>query len=77
MVGTSTPFTKEKAPCGKIMDGKHHRDDDDEGLVIDDFYYACGCRAVRHISHDGGVSTRVIRHDGRVLMDDHGAEHRY
>jgi hypothetical protein len=75
MVGTSVSFTKEKAPCGKTVDGRRHREDDDDGLVIDDYYFACGCRKVRHVYHDGSVSTRVERHDGRVLMDDHSAEH--
>jgi hypothetical protein len=75
MVGTSTRFASEKAPCGKTVEGRRHRDDDDEGFVIDDLYYDCGCRTVRHAYHDGSVSTRVVRHDGRVLADDHSAEH--
>jgi len=74
MVGTSTRFAPEKAPCGKTVEGRRHRDDD-EDFVIDDFFYDCGCRKVRHVYHDGAVSTRVVRHDGRVLMEDHSAEH--
>ena len=46
-----------------------------DGFAVDDYYYDCGCQKVRHTYHDGGVQTRVVRHDGRVLADDHGAEH--
>ena len=44
MVGTRIRFTSELAPCGKTVDGEHYRDEDDEGLVISDQYFACGCR---------------------------------
>ena len=48
MVGTRTRFTGEQAPCGKTVDGEHYRDDDEQGLVIRDEYYCCGCRRILH-----------------------------
>jgi hypothetical protein len=32
--------------------------------------FACGCRSIQHEYHDGTVSRKVIRHDGRVLIDE-------
>ncbi|MFI0444496.1 hypothetical protein [Actinomadura sp. 6N118] len=66
----SIPFTREKAPCGKIVDARHHREMDDQGLVIDDVYYSCGCRRTRHEYHDGSARRTVVRHDGKLLADD-------
>ena len=31
---------------------------------------ACGCRRVAHEYHDGSVSCREVRHDGRLLKDE-------
>jgi hypothetical protein len=77
MVGTRIEFTHELAPCGKVVDGQHYRDDDEEGLVIRDEYYACGCRVILHEYHDGSVQTTAIHHSGRVikgqLSPDHGS----
>ncbi len=64
MVGTSTRFARKKAPYGKTLEGRRHREDDDEDFLVDDLYYDCGCRRAWHIYHDG-----------TVLMDDHSAEH--
>ena len=75
MVGTSTHFTSEKAPCGKRSDGERHRENDDDGLVIDDLTYLCGCRRTRHEFHDGSVRIRTVRHDGKVLVDEHSSDH--
>jgi hypothetical protein len=75
MAATSILFTSEKAPCGRIVEGEHFQDQDDEGLVTDNLYYACGCRSIRHEYHDGSVLLKVIRHDGTVLSDDLVAEH--
>jgi hypothetical protein len=63
-------ITGERAPCGRLVDGERHRDEDDEGLVFDDLQYACGCRQNRHQFHDGSVRSTTIRHDGRVLADE-------
>jgi hypothetical protein len=70
MVGTRTRFTGEQAPCGRTVDGEYYRDDDEEGLVIRDEYYACGCRRVRHEFHDGSVRVTATKHDGTVVMDE-------
>jgi hypothetical protein len=75
MAVMSTHFTMEKAPCGRSVDGDRHREDDDSGLVIDDLKYACGCRSIRHEYHDGSFRIRTTRHDGKVLSDEHSADH--
>jgi hypothetical protein len=68
-------FTREKAPCGRPADAVRHRDDDGDGLLIDDLTYSCGCRRTRHEFHDGSVRMRVVRHDGKVLADEHSGDH--
>lgn len=75
MVGTSIRFTSEKAPCGKTVDGEHYRDEDAQGLLIHEQFFACGCRRTRQEYHDGSFHTTAVRHDGRVLADDFGPEH--
>lgn len=75
MVGTRTQFTEEQAPCGKLRDGSRHREDDAAGLVIDDVTYDCGCRRTRHEFHDGSVRIRSVRHDGKVMRDEHSGDH--
>jgi hypothetical protein len=57
------------------VDGEHYQDQDEEGLVTDNFYYACGCRCIRHEYHDGSFIHKVVRHDGTVLADELIAEH--
>jgi hypothetical protein len=75
VVGTSSGFTNERAPCGRRVAGSRHLEDDDRGMVFDDVNYACGCRTISHQFHDGSVRTRVTRHDGRVLSNQLSAEH--
>jgi hypothetical protein len=75
MTGTTTHFSKERAPCGKLVDGSRHREGDGDGLAFDDLTYACGCRKIRHEFHDGSVRIRTTRHDGKVLMDEHSGDH--
>jgi hypothetical protein len=75
VVGTSTSFTKEKAPCGRQVTGSRHHDEDSSGMMFDDVNFACGCRTIQHQFHDGSCRTRVIRHDGRVLLNQLSAEH--
>jgi hypothetical protein len=70
MVATTTGFKGQKAPCGRIVDGETHQEQDGQGLVINDHFYACGCRAIRHEYHDGSMSQNVVRHDGKVLVDE-------
>jgi hypothetical protein len=75
MLSATTNVTAEQAPCGKVMNGRRHQEDDDEGLVFDDTTYDCGCRRIRHTFHDGSVRIKTIRHDGKVLADEHSADH--
>ena len=70
MASTTSAFQSQKAPCGRILDGQHVHDGDDDGLIEDDYYYACGCRTIHHELHDGSICERVVRHDGKVLVDE-------
>ena len=66
----NAPFKSQKAPCGRIVDGESYRDQDEEVLVTEELDYACGCRIIRHEYHDGSVSSKVVRHDGKVVVDE-------
>ena len=35
MVATTTHFTKQKAPCGRMADGDNHVESDDDGFAYD------------------------------------------
>ena len=63
-------FTAQKAPCGRLVDGEEYRDHDEECVVTQEVIYACGCQCIQHEYHDGSVSRRIVRHDGRVLVDE-------
>jgi hypothetical protein len=69
MVATNS-FTRQQAPCGRIVDGETYEDRDNETVLTQEVDYACGCRTIRHEYHDGSVSQTVIRHDGTVLVDE-------
>lgn len=75
MISTNVKFTAEQAPCGRVVDGQRHQEDDDAGLTLDDKTYACGCRRIRHIFHDGSIRMRTVRHDGKIISDEHSADH--
>jgi hypothetical protein len=75
MVGTRIGFTGELAPCGKTVDGEHYRDEDEEGLVIRDEYYRCGCRRILHQYHDGSIESTAIRHNGAVVKERFSSDH--
>ncbi len=75
MIDTSTPFTSERAPCGKRVSGHRHHEDDESGMVCNDVTYDCGCQTTSHQFHDGSTRSRVIRHDGKVLRNELSAEH--
>jgi hypothetical protein len=49
---------------------RHEDLDDDDTHVTEALSYSCGCRSIRHEYHDGSVSNKVIRHDGKVLVDE-------
>jgi hypothetical protein len=72
---TSTRFVQEQAPCGRTGDGEHVRDDDDDGLVIDHWYWECSCRKTLHQFHDGSIQVRVYGHHGKLLTDERSALH--
>ena len=63
-------FKGEQAPCGRIADGETFQDQDDEVVVTQETIYTCGCQSIRHQYHDGTLSRRIVRHDGRVLVDE-------
>jgi hypothetical protein len=75
MIATTTTIHGCKAPCGRIVDGEHHQEEEEGLHVTDNWYYACGCRTIVHEFHDGSVQHKVIRHDGTVLDDELEAEH--
>ena len=75
MVGTKIHFMAEPAPCGKIVAGEHYADEDNEGLIIRDEYYECGCRRILHEYHDGSTEARAIRHDGKLVKGEFGPNH--
>ena len=75
MITQTVHFTAELAPCGKMHDGTRHEENDDEGLLRDDQKFSCGCRTIRHVYHDGTVRIRSIRHDGKVLRNEHSGDH--
>jgi hypothetical protein len=77
MGATTTTFQPERAPCGRLVGGEHFQDQDDDCLVSDEWFYSCGCRVLQHEYHDGTVSRRVVRHDGKVLTDQLEAEHEH
>jgi hypothetical protein len=63
-------FKGQKAPCGRMVDGEHFQDQDDEIVVTQETIYTCGCQSIKHEYHDGTVSRRIVRHDGVVLVDE-------
>ena len=69
MTSTSS-FKSQKAPCGQMVDGESSLDQHDDVLVTHAMDYSCGCRTVRHEYHDGSVSHKVVRHDGKVVVDE-------
>ena len=70
MATTSSSFSAQRAPCGRVVSGESYEDRDDEALLTEELDFACGCRTIRHEYHDGSVSSKVIRHDGTVLVDE-------
>jgi len=69
MTSTST-FKSQKAPCGRMVDGETYLDRDEDALVTQEVDFACGCRTISHEYHDGSVSTKIVRHDGKVVVDE-------
>jgi len=63
-------FASQTAPCGRCVGGHCYEDHDDEVVVTQGTVYDCGCHSIQHEYHDGSVSRRVVRHDGRILADE-------
>ena len=63
-------FKSQQAPCGRIVGGELYEDHDDDGLKTLETIYACGCKSIQHEYHDGSVSRRIVRHDGKLLADE-------
>ena len=74
VVTTISRFKGERAPCGRNVDGEQHHDADDDGLILVDMQYDCGCRESRHQFHDGSMRTQAVRHDGKILVDEFTAK---
>lgn len=72
-MASRTRFTGGAAPCGRFVDGVRYSDRDDDGMVVEHLYYACGCQDFRDAFHDGSLHNRVVHHNGKVLVDE---EHR-
>jgi hypothetical protein len=69
-VNASGSFKGQQAPCGRLCDGESYEDHDDEVVVTRETFYKCCCQSIRHEYHDGSLSQRIVRHDGRVLVDE-------
>jgi len=63
-------FESQQAPCGQSVNGESYQDRDEEVLLTQELSYACGCWSIRHEFHDGAVSSKVVHHDGTVLVDE-------
>ena len=63
-------FKGRQAPCGRVCDGESYEDHDDEVVVTQETFYACGCQSIQHEYHDGSISRKVVRHDGKLLVDE-------
>ena len=63
-------FVSQTAPCGRSVGGHHYEDHDDEVVVTQEIVYDCGCQSIQREYHDGSVSRRIVRHDGRILTDE-------
>jgi len=67
---SATRFESQQAPCGQRMNGESYQDRDEEVLLTQELHYACGCWSIRHEFHDGAVSSKVVHHNGTVLLDE-------
>ena len=67
-MATTTNFSSQNAPCGRVVDGVRYHDSDEDGLRVEHITYACGCRISRDEFHDGSVTRRVVHHNGKVLV---------
>jgi hypothetical protein len=66
----TTSFEGERAPCGRLGPADRREIEDEDGLVLHETRFACGCRSVHREFHDGSFHRKVVRHNGRVLRDE-------
>jgi hypothetical protein len=69
-VNSNGSFKGQQAPCGQLVDGESYEDHDDEVVVTQEIFYSCGCQSIQHEYHDGSISRKVVRHDGKLLVDE-------
>jgi hypothetical protein len=67
---TSICFTDRSTPCRQRRGGEQYEDRDDTTLLTELVFFSCGCRIVVNEYHDGCVGRTVVRHDGRLLLDE-------
>jgi hypothetical protein len=70
MTTANSSFSIRVAPCGRLVSAESYEDRDDEVRLTEGMDFACGCHTIGHEYHDGSLSGKVIRHDGRVLVDE-------
>jgi hypothetical protein len=70
VTATVSRFEPRMAPCGVVHGGERHATDDLNGLATEELRYSCGCRNSREEFHDGSVHRIVVRHDGRIIVDE-------
>ena len=63
-------FKGQQAPCARLVDGDLYEDHDVVVVLTQETRYACGCQSIQHEYHDGSVSRKVVRHDGKLLVDE-------
>jgi hypothetical protein len=69
-VNANGSFKGQQAPCGQLVDGESYEDHDEEVVVTQETFYSCGCQSIQHEYHDGSISRKVVRHDGKLLVDE-------
>jgi hypothetical protein len=69
-VNPNGTFNSEQAPCGRLVSGEYYEDHDDECVVTRETAFACGCKSIQHEYHDGTVRRTIVRHDGKLLVDE-------
>lgn len=69
-MNASSTFTAGTTPCRQLRAGERYEDRDGAMLLTELVLFACGCRIVHREYHDGCVGRTIIRHDGRVLVQE-------
>jgi hypothetical protein len=56
-------FDGVRAPCGRVGYAVRNEDTDEDGLVMQETVWSCGCRSLHREYHDGSYQGQVFRHD--------------